>query len=166
MHLILYRNNRNYLANRSYGYLFRQLKNFRQAITCYKDALELRPQSPDCWLGLATSYRKNSQYDEAIDAAEKALKYSFPHTKLAWTFYELGFCNWKMFNVDQGEEYLLEAIKHNPGEYWFHKNLSELYYEKGDKSLGEIHFNISESLSMDNMRKKDMNAMFDASDGV
>jgi tetratricopeptide (TPR) repeat protein len=92
----------NHLSNEVYGYtispqpsinglgyqvLFTE-KNNQKAIEVFKANVKLFPGSPNAYDSLSEAYYQNSQYKQAIQAIEQALKLTSPEITRDLTFYK------------------------------------------------------------------------------
>jgi len=55
------------------GHAYRKLRNYKKAITVYKEALELDPQNPKLLTAIAFTHLLREEYDEAIAFCHKSL---------------------------------------------------------------------------------------------
>lgn len=106
------------------GRLYRQLKQWPQAITAYEHALQQDPENASVYCDLASVYLYLKQYDDAIDSALNAVGLIY-HQPLAHFYLAEGLYH-------QGEwEHATEAyqvcLSQAPGIVQAYKRLADLY---------------------------------------
>jgi len=80
------------------GNNYKNLKDFRKAIECYKQCLIIEPQNEKVWTKLAESEYQLGDYLESIKSSEKALKLN---NKLKFAWYNKGNCLRKLGKISE-----------------------------------------------------------------
>jgi type IV pilus assembly protein PilF len=112
---------------------------FKQAEEHLRKATTLRPAFPDAWNNLSVAALQLESYDEAIAAAENALKdATYPSPELARA--NLGWAQFHKKNLNAAWKALHEAIARAPGFCVGRYRLAKVYVERGqyDEAAEEI----------------------------
>ncbi|GIK43768.1 MAG: hypothetical protein BroJett011_76010 [Chloroflexota bacterium] len=122
-------------ALRWLGHIFRDTKNFSEAIPIYERALKLAEQERFLGYqymimlyGLAWATSLQGNYFQANDLSVKALKIAKSIANpfyLADAYGGLGFLAWRAKDFPKAIEYLLECDKNMDYEYWLHLDLPQ-----------------------------------------
>ena len=112
---------------------------FKQAEENLRKATTLRPNFPDAWNNLSVAALQLESYDEAIAAAENALKdATYPSPELARA--NLGWAQFHKKDLNAAWKALHEAIARAPGFCVGRYRLAKVYVERGqyDEAAEEI----------------------------
>ena len=102
---------------------------FKQAEESLRKATTLRPSFPDAWNNLSVAALQLESYDEAIMAAENALKdATYPSPELARA--NLGWAQFQKKNLNAAWKALHEAIARAPGFCVGRYRLAKVYAER------------------------------------
>ena len=105
------------------------LGEFEQAISEYRQAIALNPNSPIIYNRLGVAYSELKQYDAALDAYQKALALS-PMT--AEPHYNIGLVYLKQGDLPRAAEAFKRAIAINVEWGDVYTGLGEVYLKQGD----------------------------------
>ena len=109
--------------------VYHDLGEFEQAISEYKKAITLNPNSPIIYNRLGVAYSELKQYDTALNAYQKALVLS-PTT--AEPHYNMGLVYLKQGNLPRAAEAFKRAIAINAEWEDAYTGLGEVYLKQGD----------------------------------
>ncbi|MGC4115334.1 MAG: tetratricopeptide repeat protein [Myxococcales bacterium] len=99
-----------------------------KAIEHYKKALVINPKFSEAMVNLGNVYLDQARYEEAIPLYEKALSdilYKTPYIAEN----NLGWCHFKMGNVQLAIDHIKSALVPNPKFCLGHRNLGTIYTE-------------------------------------
>lgn len=133
--------------------IFRQRKQWDQAISNYREAARLKPDSPAPSLGLGTVYWQTGEDDQAEAALKEALKMQ-PDNPSAE--FELGDTYVRRHRFEEAVPLLEKSIARNPDRLVAHADLGKAYAYVGRKKeaiaelqraavvdrFGDIHFQL------------------------
>ncbi|HEY8923449.1 MAG TPA: tetratricopeptide repeat protein [Polyangia bacterium] len=106
------------------------IAKFKQAEESLRKATKLRASFPDAWNNLAVAALHLESYDEAIAAAENALKdATYPSPELARA--NLGWAYYNKKNLNAAWKALHESIARAPGFCVGRYRLAKVYAERG-----------------------------------
>ena len=108
---------------------YHDLGEFEQAISEYRQAIALNPNSPIIYNRLGVAYSELKQYDAALDAYQKALALS-PMT--AEPHYNMGLVYLKQGKLPRALEAFKRAITLNAAWKDAYTGLGEVYLKQGD----------------------------------
>jgi Tfp pilus assembly protein PilF len=106
-------------------------RKFREAEQRFRKALALRSEFPIAWNNLAVAELQLQEWDQAIAAAEEALKdptYSEPETARA----NLGWAYYQKKETQKAWKELHEAVSRSPGLCVGRYRLAKVYVDRGD----------------------------------
>jgi len=106
------------------------IQKFRQGEQYLRKATELRPEFADAWNNLSVAAIHLENYDEAVRAAENALKdiaYASPEFARA----NLGWAQFHRKNLNEAWKALHEAVARAPGFCVGRYRLAKVYVERG-----------------------------------
>jgi tetratricopeptide (TPR) repeat protein len=120
------------------------LKNYEDAISDYKRALDLDPSYVDANKNLAIAYRDAGKYfGEKKNDLNKAIKYLNEAYKMTPEDYEtvrlLGVAFAVSGNNEKAISYFLKAIELEPGNAGAYKNLGNAYFNSGNSEKGKYY---------------------------
>jgi len=125
-------------------------KKFDRTTNLLKKEIEENPQHPRAYHYLAASYLSENMYDEAIDAAVKAItlaeEQNYPDFIYLWSHFIAGISYLKTNKVDEAEEICLRAISKSPKHLDSHYLLTIIYFDKGN--WGELLYHSNEYLAL------------------
>ena len=113
------------LARRGYDAL--QARNFTEAVTLLKRAVELEPKDNAAWNNLGQAYLSLGQTDAAIDAYQRQIAVN-PNSQ--YTYNNLGRAFVAKRNYDKAETAFLKQLEVNPLDKFTPGNLGGLYLER------------------------------------
>ena len=108
---------------------YHDLGEFEQAISEYRQAIALNPNSPIIYNRLGVAYSELKQYDAALDAYQKALALS-PMT--AEPHYNIGLVYLKQGNFPRAAEAFKRAVAIDAEWGDVYTGLGEVYLKQGD----------------------------------
>jgi tetratricopeptide (TPR) repeat protein len=91
-----------------------QTQNPKQAVLLAQKAAALAPQSGMCWGTLGAAYYRAGQWEEAVDALEKALPLESGRDSLDWFF--LAMAHWQLGDHEEACRWYDQAVQ------WMVKN--------------------------------------------
>ncbi len=124
----------NWLAWNNLGVAYDKLNQPQWAITCYRNAIGIKPDYADAWSNIGAVHLKSSQPEQAIVYFREALKANPYYTKalnnLAAAFYELG-------QPEQAIMYYWKALQIKPdyAEAWYNLGLSYVQYGQPEQAV-------------------------------
>jgi tetratricopeptide (TPR) repeat protein len=114
-----------------------EVKNFDEAIKCYRKSTELDPDFASAYYNLGIAYAAKGIFDQAISSYKKVLTikpaYFAARNNLATAYIKLG-----MF--DEAITELKQALDSNPDLPHAHFNLGECFFAKGNSTLAADHY--------------------------
>ena len=124
----------NWLAWNNLGFAYDKLNHTQRAITCYREAIRIKPDYADPWNNIGAIYIKSGQTEHAMVYFREALKANPYHTKalnnLAAAYYELG-------QPEQAITYYRKALQTKPdyAEAWYNLGLAYIQYGQLDQAV-------------------------------
>ncbi len=124
----------NWLAWNNLGFAYDKLNHTQRAITCYREAIRIKPDYADPWNNIGAIYIKSGQTEQAMVYFREALKANPYHTKalnnLAAAYYELG-------QPEQAITYYWKALQTKPdyAEGWYNLGLAYIQYGQLDQAV-------------------------------
>jgi tetratricopeptide (TPR) repeat protein len=116
-------------------------KKFVRTTDLLKREIEENPQHPRAYHYLAASYLSENMYDDAMEAAMKAISLAeekgYDDFIYLWSHFIVGISYLKTNKADEAEEICLKALHKNPKHLDSHYLLAVIYFDKGnwEKSL-------------------------------
>ncbi|MDB9482653.1 tetratricopeptide repeat protein [Dolichospermum circinale CS-537/05] len=111
----------------------RNLKNYKQAINDYTQAIKIDPKNPTYYRDRGLTYFQLKDYKQAINDYTQAIKLK-PDYPEAYT--NLGIVSYEMGEVETAINHWRNAIKINSNFAEAHLALGVALYEKGDQEAG------------------------------
>jgi tetratricopeptide (TPR) repeat protein len=110
------------------------LKDYGQAVECFRKAIELDPSNANAHSNLGTALNHQEKWPEAIDACKKALaidpQQANARNTLAWL---LATCpDAKLRDPSQAVALAKKAVERNPYGGGYHNTLGAAHYRAGD----------------------------------
>lgn len=125
------------LVMQSYGFLeYYIYENYDKAEALYKKAINLNPDNPDHYSGLASTYEAKGDYKQAVKYYNKAIKKinnyeDVPlNPQLAIAYKDIGRCYIKLNEKNKAIKALEKSSKYNPYSIDTNAMLHLLYVEK------------------------------------
>jgi tetratricopeptide (TPR) repeat protein len=111
--------------------LYGQIRDSKNAIKCYRQALELceDQEKDEIFVDLALEYENSSDFDGAIEILKNALRHN-PKNEIA--FSELCYCMEKSERIEEMNQQILAFIDENPYSYLGWYQLGSFYLRKED----------------------------------
>lgn len=126
------------------GDIFRQRKQWDQAVSHYQEAARLKPSSPAPFLGLGTLYWQTGRNHQAEAALQEAVKIQ-PDNALAE--FELGDVYVREHRFEEAAPLLEKSIHPNTDRLSAHADLGKVYASMGRKK--EAIVELQRALAMD-----------------
>ncbi|MGZ6209923.1 MAG: tetratricopeptide repeat protein [Syntrophales bacterium] len=124
----------NWLAWNNLGVAYDKLNRSQWAMTCYREAIRIKPDYADAWNNIGAVYIKSGQPEQAIVYFREALKanpyYTNALNNLAAVYYELG-------QSEQAIMYYSKALQIKPdyAEAWYNLGLAYVQYGQLDRAV-------------------------------
>jgi tetratricopeptide (TPR) repeat protein len=119
------------------GANYAQKKDWAQAETAYKKAIEIDPNSADAYNGLANVYNAQKKFDQAAEASAQAMKLSSAATATgggggasASAMFNQGVILWNAGKIADAKKQFEDAVKADP-------KLADAHYWLGMANLNE-----------------------------
>ena len=100
---------------------------YGEAVKLWRQALRLRPNEKESWLGIGVAYQSVGLHEDAIEAFRKVIQFD-PVYVVAWRW--LGICGLLTKDFDTAIDAFKEATRINPGEVEILVELGTAYYGK------------------------------------
>jgi len=120
----------NYYAQLLLGSAYRAKDEVNKAMESYQRAVEINPNLPDAYLGLAATYFMSEKVDEAIKYFKKAIELNPKHVA---AYYNLGSLYEYNGQIDEAITSFEKTVEIDPNFKEVYMNLGDLYLEKGNK---------------------------------
>ena len=119
------------------GVAYTNKKDFAQAEVAYKKVVELKPDNPDAWTGLANIYNAQKKFDLAAEASANAAKYSGGAAGggSAETIYNQGVILFNAQKFQEAKTQFEAAVKADPAMPMAHYQLGMTALNLGDFPL-------------------------------
>ena len=120
---------------------------FNQAISCYRQAIELDASCCDYYYQLGKILaQQEDKIPDAIDAYRKAITLN---PNFSWSQHDLGQILHRQNRLDEAMECYRSAIALNPNFSWSHHFLAEILSKKGQIKLAIAHYRQAITLNPD-----------------
>jgi Flp pilus assembly protein TadD len=127
----------NYVAHNNLGNDLLQKERLDEAITCFQQALQIKPDYADAHYNLGNVLQQKGRVDEAIAHYQKALQINPGHAE---AHNNLGNVLEQMGRVDEAVAHYQEALQINPGYTKAHNNLGNILLQKGRVDEAIAHY--------------------------
>jgi tetratricopeptide (TPR) repeat protein len=111
------------------GYIYGQLKQYKQAINAYKQAIKIKPDNHIAYYNMGVAYGELKQYKQAINAYKQAINIK-PDNHIA--YYNMGVAYGKLKQYKKAIETYQQVIKINPNYDSAYNNMGVAYGELGE----------------------------------
>jgi tetratricopeptide (TPR) repeat protein len=139
-------------------------KEYDQAETAYKKAVELNPSFAPAYSGLATLYNQQKKFKEAQEMSALVTKHSAGATGgvSAETYFNQGAISWNANNFADAQEKFEAAIKANPNYAEAHFMLGKVYINLGKMPEAVTEFETYLKIAPTGPNAKEAQTNFDA----
>ena len=125
------------------GLEYSAMKDFPQAETAFKKAVELRPEHADAYNGLANVYNAQKKFDLASQASAKAAELAGGAAAgggNADSLYNQGVIAWNSGKADEAKTHFQNALKADPGHAPSHFQLGMALLNLGQLAEAKTEF--------------------------
>jgi tetratricopeptide (TPR) repeat protein len=125
------------------GLEYSAMKDYTQAETAFKRAIELRPEHADAYNGLANVYNAQKKFDLASQASAKAAELAGSGTAgggNADSLYNQGVIAWNAGKADEAKTHFQNALKADPNHAPSHFQLGMAYLNLGQLAEAKSEF--------------------------
>jgi tetratricopeptide (TPR) repeat protein len=133
----LRKNPNSWMAHACLGNALRAQERYDEAISCYFQALQLKPDNADSYYNLGTVSDSQGKLDEAIDYYRQALQAQPDYTP---AYYNLGDALASKGHLDESIEQYRLALKFKPDYVEAHNSLGWVLSEQGKIDEAINHF--------------------------
>lgn len=113
------------------GILLMSNSNFKGAIKCFKEALEIEERA-ELWIDLGNAYASNEEYDKAIDAFSKAAVYAPDNGEI---YFNIGSVYLLQERLKKCIEYYNRAEEAGFDNVRLYINMAAIYNALGDQQM-------------------------------
>lgn len=119
------------------GDAYAELERYGEAVTAYRQALQLDPQQAEAWHNLGDVYRQQGDSPAAIDAYRQAVRLN-PDYAPAWN--SLGAVYGQFQRHSEAIDAYQRVIKLNPDYAWPYNNIGFIYARQGNHRQAETFY--------------------------
>lgn len=111
------------------GLVLHDAERYEDAVDTFLDGIEVKPSLPNLHFHLGAALDKLNQFDEMVQAMEKAIELDAKHANalnyLGYTYADRGI------ELDQAVDLISRALEIRPNDGYFIDSLAWAYYKKG-----------------------------------
>ncbi len=128
--------------------LFKNSRNYDDAVRLYREARKLEPQNPRILFELSCIYSNSNELETAISLLDTAI---ILDSNSAIFYSNRGLLNYKLKNNNLAILDYLNAIKIEPKRHYYHTNLALVYYYEDEFEKACESISKSEELGYENL---------------
>ena len=123
---------KNHQGYNNLGNAYHKIGKNKQAITAFKEALEINPMDEKAYNNLAISYHATGDYQQAVNSYHAALKINPDY---AQAYYNLGYLYDTIGDKKQAATLYIRTLETNPDHIQAHNNLAAIFQADGNYKL-------------------------------
>jgi arylsulfatase A-like enzyme/uncharacterized protein HemY len=128
----------------SLGNIYFKQRNFKEAIPCFEQALERKPDDTFCVINIANSYLNLGRPEEGVSFVIDYMRKGFVDSQL---FYLLGQLSYVQKKYDEALKYYDECASRNPESAASHNAMAAIYLIKDDLAQAERHLDAATAIN-------------------